>query len=350
MPILNSFNNGLNRLGSLFGDEPIPQGGVMGEPQVHQMYNPKLAMAAQLLAGSNSGSGFGEIMAKALMAGQQARQMAAQQMSQQKQMQMDEQLKQAQIQHLQQPEDPSSVREYQYAVKNGYKGSFQDWTTISGQTSRPSSVQEWEFFNQLPKDQQKLYLEMKRNPNMSVQAVGGVPTVVAPSNLGTTTQALSSLPQEVSAGKQLAAGKAAGAVVGETQGAIEKKGINAGPVLKKLDLVEPLIQAATGSLAGNARDKLAAVFGEAPKGAQAIAQLKVLQADLMLSMPRMEGPQSDRDTQLYREAAGQIGDPKVPADIKKAAVGTIRRIQEQYNGNEAAPKIRRYNPETGQIE
>jgi hypothetical protein len=90
MPILNSFNNGLNRLGSLFGDEPIPQGGVMGEPQVQQMYNPKLAMATQLLAGSNSGSGFGEIMAKALMAGQAARQMQAQHMQQQRQLQIED--------------------------------------------------------------------------------------------------------------------------------------------------------------------------------------------------------------------------------------------------------------------
>lgn len=90
MPFLNSLNNGLDRLGSLFGDAPIPQGGVMGEPQVQQMYNPKLAMATQLLAGSNSGSGFGEIMAKALMAGQQARQMQAQHMQQQRQLQIED--------------------------------------------------------------------------------------------------------------------------------------------------------------------------------------------------------------------------------------------------------------------
>ncbi len=29
-----------------------------------------------------------------------------------------------------QPEAPSAVREYQFAVSNGYKGSFQDWTTM----------------------------------------------------------------------------------------------------------------------------------------------------------------------------------------------------------------------------
>jgi len=50
----------------------------------------------------------------------------------------------------------------------------------------------------------------------------------------------------------------------------------------------------------------------------------------MTNMPRMEGPQSDADVKLYRDAAGQIGDPTVPASIKKAAVGTIRQLQEKY--------------------
>jgi uncharacterized protein (UPF0147 family) len=50
----------------------------------------------------------------------------------------------------------------------------------------------------------------------------------------------------------------------------------------------------------------------------------------MTSMPRMEGPQSDRDVELYSKAAGQIGDPNVPRDIKKAAVKTIRALQDKY--------------------
>jgi hypothetical protein len=50
----------------------------------------------------------------------------------------------------------------------------------------------------------------------------------------------------------------------------------------------------------------------------------------MTNMPRMEGPQSDADVKLYRDAAGQIGDPTVPASIKKASVATIRQLQEKY--------------------
>lgn len=114
-----------------------------------------------------------------------------------------------------------------------------------------------------------------------------------------------------------------------------KKAMNAGTVLGMLDLADPLIDAATGSLVGAGRDALAQAFGAAPEGAQAIAQLRVLQAALMTNMPRMEGPQSDRDVDLYRQAAGQIGDPAVPNQIKKAAVRTIRALQQQYaNGGQ----------------
>lgn len=348
------WNNFMGRVDGLMGSPQIPQGGVLGEPRINPQQDARLALATNLLAGTHSGQGFNAILSKALMAGQQARQQAQAMQAQQREQKSQEELRAAQIKNLNQPQQanaPASVQEYEYAKQNGFKGSFEDWTTMGGQTSRPSSVQEWEFFSTLPLEVQKKYLELKRNPNMSVQQVAGVPTIVAPSNFGTTTQQLSSLPAEVGAAKDIAAGKSAGGVVGEAQGAIEKKGINSGGVLSKLDLAEPLIDAATGSLAGAARDKLAAAFGEAPKGAQAIAQLKVLQADLMLSMPRMEGPQSDRDTMLYREAAGQLGDEKVPAAIKKAAVSTIRKIQENYGGVSSKPKtVRKYNPATGKIE
>jgi hypothetical protein len=44
----------------------------------------------------------------------------------------------------------------------------------------------------------------------------------------------------------------------------------------------------------------------------------------------MEGPQSDKDVALYREMAGRIGDPTVPAAEKRAAVATIRSLQQKY--------------------
>lgn len=230
---------------------------------------------------------------------------------------------------------PNSVREFQFAKQNGFAGSFKDWVTAGGQSSRPSSVQEWDFYDKLSQAQKLQYLEMKRNPNMQVKDVNQVPTVVAPSVVGGTTQTpLSTLPSEASAAGTIkqaeAQGGAVGKAEGEITGGIQTKGANAVGTTGLLDIADPLIDVATGSTAGAARDAVAGFFGKATSGAEAIAQLKVLQAGLMTSMPRMEGPQSDRDVMLYREAAGQIGDPSVPAPLKKAAAQTVRQLQQKY--------------------
>ncbi len=252
------------------------------------------------------------------------------------------QLLQSQIAKNQQGESPSSVREYEYAKKNGYTGSYKDWTTISGQTSRPSSVQEWEFFNKLDPDQQGRYLEMKRNPNFKVEDINQAPTVITGTpGGGVRTTPLSTTASEAAAAGQVkgaeAQAGATGTAVGNIAGGIQTKGSNAQTVQSMLDIADPLIDVATGSTAGAAYDSVAKLFGGAPDGAKAIASLQVLQAGLMTSMPRMEGPQSDRDVELYQKAAGQIGDPGVPKEIKKAAVATIRQIQQKYQERAQSP-------------
>lgn len=97
-----------------------------------------------------------------------------------------------------------------------------------------------------------------------------------------------------------------------------------------LDQAEELIPESTGSVLGNVTDIAAGTIGVAPKGARNIASLKTIEAGLVMGMPRLEGPQSNLDQQLYREAAGQIGNPNVPNEIKQAAIKTIRRIQNTY--------------------
>ena len=116
----------------------------------------------------------------------------------------------------------------------------------------------------------------------------------------------------------------------EIRKAYTEKGIKSQQALDALVGVEDLIKKSTGSWGGAAFNVISAVFGHAPEGAINVGKLRVLQANLMLSQPRMEGPQSDKDVQLYREAAGQIGDPTVPNPIKLAAVDTIRALHGKY--------------------
>lgn len=185
-------------------------------------------------------------------------------------------------------------------------------------------------------------------PTMTPRQVGGVAAAPSPlSNLGREADAKATL-----AGAEAGA-KSTATATAERAASIQKKGADATSTLTTLDMADSLIDLATGSAGGAAVNKVASWLGYAPDGAQAIASLKVLQANLMTSMPRMEGPQSDKDVQLYREAAGQIGDPAIPAAIKKAAVKTIREINKRYQeragiGGESRPQ--NSGPAIGSVE
>lgn len=307
-------------------------------------------IALALLANSGQSPvkrGFGEILGSSMLQADQA-----------KQQRTDDEFKRAymlaQIQAMQgKDQNPPNVKEFEYAKQNGYTGSFTDWIKMGGQTSRPSSVQEWEFYNALPEDQKRLYLEMKRNPNWKVSDVNQVPTVIQ-GGVGGNVQAtpLSTLPQVAQSAETVKQAEGRGTEVGQTQGKITggilTKGSNATSVLGMLGEADKLINEATGSSGGALVDKGAAVFGSSTKGAQAIARLKVIQAGLMLNMPRMEGPQSDRDVQLYREAAASLGEPNVPRDTKKAALEQIRILQQKYqqraNSINTAPSTQTADP------
>jgi hypothetical protein len=245
--------------------------------------------------------------------------------------------------------DPSLVAEYKFAQANGYKGTFADYSAskqIQGQGGignfnpgdyTPDSLQAY-LTSRSPENPlgDPSLLRRYAAPVTTVRTVEGVPTVInAPRGGGTVTQTpLSNLPATAAAAGAIKAaegeGAATGKATGEAKGGIQKKGIEAGNVIKLLDQADALVPIATGSGIGSMVDSAAGFFGASPAGAQAAAELKVIGANLVLGLPRLEGPQSDRDTALYKEAAAQLGDDTVPAATKKAALATVRSIQEQY--------------------
>ena len=93
-----------------------------------------------------------------------------------------------------------------------------------------------------------------------------------------------------------------------------------------------MIDQSTGSGAGRLADVGAGFFGQATKGAIAIGQIAPI-ADLVLKMvPRFEGPQSDKDTASYKQAAGQLADPTLPTKIRKEAGKTVLRLMKERQG------------------
>jgi hypothetical protein len=292
-----------------------------------------LSMGASLLG--NSGWSpqkitTGQAIGGALQAGQQGQQQSIEAA-------LNAALLQSQIQknnRVKTGTDAKSVQEYEYAKANGFTGTFEEWKRVgSAKPQSPAGIQEYEYFQKLTPDQQKQFLSLQRSPVLPQLAmVNGVPTLVDRTDASTTPLSTQQSEIQAEAAKQFesALAKARGTAQGELAGAVQKKGQGASVIEGMVSMADPLIDVATGSATGAAADKVAGWFGGALDGAKAIAQLKVLQASLMTNMPRMEGPQSDADVLLYREAAGQIGDPTVPRDLKKAALRTIRALQGRY--------------------
>jgi hypothetical protein len=147
------------------------------------------------------------------------------------------------------------------------------------------------------------------------------------------------------------------------QGIVGSK--DAQSVLNLMDGVEGLIDKAHGSGLGNIVGGTQNFFGISSDKNAADAQLNALSGALVSKQPKMSGPQSDKDVLLYKQMAGDLGNPTLPASVRKAAAKTVREIQRTYlNGYSATGyqpkegateqrvtgKIKRYNPTTGMVE
>ena len=76
-------------------------------------------------------------------------------------------------------------------------------------------------------------------------------------------------------------------------------------------------------------DSVGNFFGYSTDGAKAIAAIAPLASKVLMSVERFEGPQSNKDVDAYKEAAGKLSDPKVPPDQKQAAFNTLIEIMKR---------------------
>ena len=106
---------------------------------------------------------------------------------------------------------------------------------------------------------------------------------------------------------------------------------NLGTTITELkDAIKPggLLEKSTASGAGKVLDAAGNFVGYATEGSIAAASLAPI-ADMALKMvPRFEGPQSDKDTASYKQAAGELANSSIPVATRKAAAKTIIRIME----------------------
>lgn len=116
---------------------------------------------------------------------------------------------------------------------------------------------------------------------------------------------------------------------------------DAGTALELIAEARRLLPDATGGGLAAGADAAAGFFGHATAGAQANAALKTIAGQMTSKMPRMEGPQSDRDVQMYKDMAGDVGNASLPVRIRLAALDQIERLNQKYakspSGGQAGP-------------
>jgi hypothetical protein len=110
----------------------------------------------------------------------------------------------------------------------------------------------------------------------------------------------------------------------------QQKIIDAQSVLGLVKAAQPLLDTATGSTVGALRDSAMSMVGRDTDASKAAAQLGVIGGQLVSKMPKMSGPQSDKDVMLYKEMAGRIGDPSVTSGNKGAALQVLEQLTEKY--------------------
>ena len=117
-------------------------------------------------------------------------------------------------------------------------------------------------------------------------------------------------------------------------------------VLSLIQQAEQILSSgkATGSGIGSLLDTGASWFGVSTEGAQGTAQLSTIAGQLVSNMPRMEGPQSDKDVQMYKQMAGDLSNASLPVATRIAALRQMQALNEKYLNNGTGGYPAAYSP------
>lgn len=196
--------------------------------------------------------------------------------------------------------DTDLIRNYNAAKGQGFTGSLFDYQQQIAKAGRAPAAERAPRTQQVTLSDGSLGIINMDTGAITPAAVGGK---IAKGKLSAFAEKTAEQKQQL--------GKNVDQAIFELTKAIEPKG---------------LIDQSTGSGIGRAYDVSAGFFGNAPEGAIAAGKLAPI-ADLVLKMvPRFEGPQSDKDTQSYKEAAGQLANSSLPRTIRKEAAKEILRL------------------------
>lgn len=105
-----------------------------------------------------------------------------------------------------------------------------------------------------------------------------------------------------------------------------------------------LIPKATSSGLGAARDATAAFFGKSTDAADAAAKLDVLGGWMTSTVPRFEGPQSDKDVMQYKAMAANVANRSLPASQRLQALDALETFMDSKAASFGLPPKGKASP------
>jgi hypothetical protein len=203
----------------------------------------------------------------------------------------------------------------------------------SAMGQNPAAVREYEYYNSLDPAAKREFMNVKRA--QQTLNLGGTQAVLNPSGGITEQYNVTPKPEQMPDFKGAQAAAVAGATnAANAAGDFNKKAAQAGDVQSIAAEAEQYLDEGSGGIGNRLGVAGKGLFGISDENTQAAAALQVIGGRLTSSMPRMEGPQSNYDVQLYREMAGKIADTSVPAGDKRAALKVIQSLNEKYTGGQ----------------
>ncbi|MBS0450121.1 MAG: hypothetical protein JSS14_02325 [Proteobacteria bacterium] len=132
-------------------------------------------------------------------------------------------------------------------------------------------------------------------------------------------------------------GRQDSAITKKEQEAATSQG-HAQDALNDISEAKKLLPKATGSGIGSMVDSLYRGVGSTNEGMKANRQLKVISGRLTASVPRFEGPQSDKDVQAYKEQAADIGNESLTTAERLDALKQVELMHRRVIQN--APRAK----------
>ena len=101
-------------------------------------------------------------------------------------------------------------------------------------------------------------------------------------------------------------------------------------LMSSIAYARELLPNATGSGIGAKVDAAGRLIGVSAPGNDEATQLDTIAGWMISNVPRLEGPQSNMDQQLYRQMAAQVGDRTVPVETRLKALDTLEKLMQKY--------------------